>query len=478
MFDSPEELQRLIEEFYPYRHRFETVRHLPEHGRNREDILADLRWLSGVEDEKGHRGQVSGSLYHGDADHYAFLTEAFGMFAHVNVLQRDMYPSATKFEAEIVAMTAAMLHGGSAPGVCGVLTGGGTESLITQMLAYRDQARAERGISEPEVIIPVTAHCALDKAGHYFGVKVIHAPVDDEWRVDLGWVADHIGSNTIALVGSAGNYPYGVIDPIPELGALALDRGIGLHVDGCLGGFILPWAVRLGYDVPDFDFAVPGVTSISADTHKFGYGLKGTSVLLYRSKALRRYQFFAAAEWPGGMYLSPGMAGSRSGGLIASTWAAMVSLGEEGYLAAARAILATADRMRAAVADVEGLRLLGTSPFVVAFAAAPAGPGEPALDIFAVNDRLIDKGWRLNGLQHPAGLHFCITRPNTAPGVVDAFVADLADAVQHARGQAPGTARSGALYGLSGSGPAGVQAAQGLLTAALEAFYDPAPAFP
>jgi sphinganine-1-phosphate aldolase len=470
VFDTPEDLQRLVDEFYPYRNRFETMRQLPATGRPAADVLAELRWMADVEDEKGHRGQVSGSLYHGDPEHYTFLTQAFGMFAHVNVLQRDMYPSATKFEAEIVAMTAAMLHGDLAPDACGVLTGGGTESLTTQLLTYRDAARAERGITAPQVIIPVTAHCALDKAGHYFGVQVLHAPVREDWRVDVDWVAEHITPNTIALVGSAGNYPHGVIDPIGELGALAQRHDLGLHVDGCLGGFILPWARRLGYDVPPFDFAVPGVTSISADTHKFGYGLKGTSVLLYRSKELRRHQYFAAADWPGGMYLSPGMAGSRSGGLIASTWAAMVSLGEAGYLAAARAVLTTADRLRAGVEAVDGLRLIGHSPFVVAFDST-----EPGLDIFIVNDELIERGWRLNGLQSPDGLHFCVTRPNAAPGVADRFVADLAAAVDAARGRQPGSARSGALYGLSGAGPAGVAAARGLLTQALDAFHEPAP---
>jgi glutamate/tyrosine decarboxylase-like PLP-dependent enzyme len=470
VFDDPDAFARLIDEFYPYRDRFTTNRRLPAQGRLPGEVLADLQWMAEREDAQGHRGQVSGSLYHGDPEHYAFLTKAFGLFAHANVLQRDMYPSATKLEAEIVAMTAAMLHGEAAADACGVLTGGGSESLTTQLLTYRDHARATRGVTAPQAIIPVTAHCALDKAGHYFGVEILHAPVDDDWRVDLDWVAEHVSDRTICLVGSAGNYPHGVVDPIAGLGEIALRHRIGLHVDGCLGGFILPWAQRLGYDVPAFDFAVPGVTSISADTHKYGYALKGTSVLLYRDRELRRHQYFAAADWPGGMYISPGMAGSRSGGLIAATWAAMTTLGEAGYLDAARGILTTADTMRAGVATVDGLGLLGDSPFVVAFRSA-----EPDLDIFVVNDELIARGWRLNGLQRPAGLHFCVTRPNAAPGVVERFLDDLAASVGAARGRPVGSARSGALYGLSGAGEAGVQAVSGLLTAALDAFYEPAP---
>jgi glutamate/tyrosine decarboxylase-like PLP-dependent enzyme len=459
----------------------ETLRALPETARDKGDVLAELRWMAEAEDEKGHRGQVSGSLYHGDPEHYRFLVEAFGLFAHANVLQRDMYPSATKFEAEIVAMTASLMsgekadsqiYGGTGGAAVGVLTSGGSESLITQMLTYREAARATKGITAPEVIIPETAHCALGKAGHYFGIKVLLAPVTDDFVVDVDWVADHITANTVALVGSAGNYPHGLIDPIAELGRLALEHQIGLHVDGCLGGLLLPFGERLGYDIPAWDFRVPGVTSISADPHKYGYGLKGTSVLLYASRELRRYQYFTAADWPGGVYISPGMAGSRSGGLIASTWAAMVTMGAEGYQEIAASIFGTAKQLREGIEAIDGLKVIGNPFFNIAFTGT-----EPGLDIYHVNDALAAKGWRLNGLQHPAAVHFCITRPNTAPQVIERFLSDTAEAVAYARTKEPGTAQSGALYGLSGAGPAGVQMAQGLLAQALDAFYEPAPQF-
>jgi sphinganine-1-phosphate aldolase len=471
VFDTPEEIQRLIEEFYPYRERFETVRQLPQAGRGRDDVLAELRWMAGREDEQGYAGRMSGSLYHGDPQHYAFLVEAFGLFAHANVLQRDVYPSATKFEAEIVAMAASMLHGEAADDVCGVLTAGGSESLITQMLTYRDAARAERGVTRPNVIAPVTAHCALEKGAHYFGIELVHAPVGEDFGVDVDWVAEHVTADTIALVGSAGNYPHGLIDDIPALGRIALEHGIGLHIDGCLGGFLLPWGERLGYDVPGFDFRVPGVTSLSVDPHKYGYGLKGTGVLLYARKDLRRYQYFTAPDWPGGMYISPGMAGSRSGGLIASTWAAMVTLGEAGYLDIARQVFSTAARLREAIAAIDGLKVIGRPLFNVAFTT-----DDPAtVDPFHVNDLLISRGWRLNGVQSPPGMHFCVTRPNTEPGVIEQFLADLTEAVAYARRQPAGTARSGALYGLSGAGEQGVTLARTLLAGALDAFYEPAP---
>jgi sphinganine-1-phosphate aldolase len=452
-------------DFYPYRRRFRTYHRLEAEGRDRQGILDELATMAAEEDRIADRGRVSGSIYHGDHDHYRFLTEAFRLFAHANVLQRDMYPSATKLEAEIVAMTAAMLHGKEP--VCGVVTFGGTESLINPMLVYRDRGRAEKGITEPEVIVPVTAHVALDKAAHLLGIKLLKAPLGKDWLVDVGWVREHVTRNTVALVGSAASYPYGLIDPIAALSDIALEHGIGLHVDGCLGGFILPWGERLGYPIPPFDFRIPGVTSMSADTHKYGYSLKGTSVLLYRNPALRKYQYFTNPDWPGGIYFSPGLSGSRSGGVVAAAWAAMVSLGEAGYLEIADHIFKTAAKIRKGVEGIPELEVIGDPTFLVAFRARE-------LDIFHVNDHLIEKGWRLNALQLPPALHFCVTRPNTADGVAEAFVADLREAVEYAKRPARESPKSGALYGLGGT-PAGNEILDTLFSAALDAMYEVAP---
>jgi glutamate/tyrosine decarboxylase-like PLP-dependent enzyme len=465
---SPDSVQRFLDGVYPYRREFETFRRLPPEGRDRADVLGVLEAMAAREDAKGDAGHVSGSLYHGDHEHYHFLTEAYGYFAHANVLQRDMYPSATKLEGEIVAMTAGMLHGEAAPDVCGVLTSGGTESLLTQVYTYREWGAA-RGIERPNIVAPHTIHCAVDKACHYFGVELRKGTLGDDWRADVDWIAAHVDENTVAVNASAGNYPHGLVDPIAELGALALERGTNLHVDGCLGGFILPWGEELGYPVPRFDFRVPGVTSISCDTHKFGYALKGTSVLLYATKELRRHQYFTAAEWPGGTYLSPGMAGSRSGGLIAATWAAMVTLGERGYREIARAIFDTAAQLRSGIESIPGYRIIGEPTFLVAFTS-------DEFDIFHANDHLQAKGWRMNGLQAPRALHFCVTKPNTQPGVVERFLADLAEAADYARRPAREQPKSGALYGLSGAGPEGVRAVHELLAGAIDAFYEPAPA--
>lgn len=452
-------------DFYPYRDRFKTYHRLDAEGRDPGSILKELAIMAGEEDRIGDLGHVSGSIYHGGHEHYAFLTDAFRLFAHSNVLQRDMYPSATKLEAEIVAMTAAMLHGND--GVCGVLTSGGTESLINPMLVYRERGRVEKGITEPEVIIPVTAHVALQKAAHLLGIRLLKAPLRDDWRADVGWIRDHVTSNTVALVGSAPNYAHGMIDPIEELAGIALEHDIGLHVDGCLGGFILPWGEKLGYPIPHFDFRVPGVTSISADTHKYGYALKGTSVLLYRDSNLRHYQYFNYPDWPGGIYLSPGLAGSRSGGLVAATWAAMVSLGEAGYLEIAERIFKTGATIRAGIDAIPELEVFGNPTFLVAFQS-------PELNIYHINDHLIAKGWRLNALQLPPALHFCVTRPNTAPAVAEAFLRDLKEAVDYAKRPARAEPKSGALYGLGGT-PSGNEILETLFAAALDAMYEVAP---
>jgi sphinganine-1-phosphate aldolase len=432
---------RPVSPLHPYAGRFEVHDRMPDEGVPRAQILDELRTMSAEEDRRGDSGRVSGSIYSGDHEHYAFQIEAFGYYAHANVLQRDMYPSATKMEAEIIAMTADMLHGDDDTG--GLVTSGGTESLVTAMLTYREWGRNVKGIARPQIIMPVTAHPAHSKAFHYFDIDVVKAPVTSDFVVDIDFVRDHIGPSTVALIGSAGTYPHGLIDPIPALGELALEHDLGLHVDGCLGGFILPWAEDLGYPVPPFDLRVPGVTSMSADTHKFGFALKGSSVLLFRPKSLRRQQYLVIDGWPGGNYASPSMSGSRSGGLIAATWASLLSFGKNGYRSIAADIFRCAAGIKAAVRSLPELTLIGDSLFNVAFRSE-------VVDIFHVNDALADRGWRMNALQLPPALHFCVTRPNTQPGVMDAFGHDLAEAVEYAKDPPAKLPRTGAMYGAGG----------------------------
>lgn len=430
--------------YYPYAERFGVNERMPEKGRPREEILAELRTIAAEEDAFWQTGKCSGTIYCGDMEHYAFLKEAYGLYAHMNALQRDMCPSATRFEGEIIAMTLDMLHadaarGGSQP--AGAVTSGGTESILTALLIYREQARRERGIDRPEVILPETAHPAFRKGAHLFGLDVVEAPIDPETTlVDTAFVREALTERTAVIVGSACNYGYGTVDPITELSEIALEAGVGLHVDGCLGGFLLPWAEELGYDVPVFDFRLPGVTTISADTHKYGYAPKGTSVLACRDRKLRDYASFTQAHWSGGKYLSPGLAGSRSVGLLAATWASMVSLGREGYLKYARAIFETSFAMQAEVGKHRELRMFGKPTFCFAFTS-------DEFDIYHLNDFMRERGWRFNGLQHPNGLHMCVTRPQTQPGVVEAFASDLAEAVAYARGPHASGPKTGAVYG-------------------------------
>ena len=443
-------LAGIFGDLYPYKNRFEAYSQIPQKGRDPADILGELHTIAAEEDKFWETGLISGSMYHGGKEHYAFLNQAFSLFSYVNLLQRDICPSGTKFESEIIAMVAKLLHGEAVKEynpqdeVCGTVTSGGTESIYNGVYIHREWGREEKGIQEPEMVVPVTIHPAFHKAAHYLGIKMISVPVNENFEADVEAMRAKITPNTIALAGSAGNYPYGVIDPLERLSDLALEHKIGLHVDGCLGGFILPWIEKLGYDIPPFDFRLPGVTTMSCDTHKYGYALKGTSTVLARNRKLLRYQFFSIEDFPGGLYCSPTVQGSRSGGLSAATWAAMVLLGEEGYLKAARLIMDTADKIRLGIAGIPEIKIAGKSTFVI-------GMVSDVVDMYHVNDYLISKGWRMNGCQNPPGFHFCVTLHNTLPGVAEAFIRDLRDGVAYAKNPPQPFPKSGALYGLASS---------------------------
>ena len=425
---------------FPYADRFALHQTLPEDGTAKEVVLEELAAMSAAENPTWEGGQCSGTMYCGDHDHYDYLNEAFSHFSYVNSLQRDMCPSATKFEAEVIAMTLDLLGAAALTETipAGLVTSGGSGSIAHAVLAYREH-RPTAG--RPNMIKPETAHPAFSKAGHLFGVEMRIAPVDPVTTlVDVDWVADHVDENTVALIGSACNYGYGTVDPITELGALALERGVGLHVDGCLGGFILPFGRELGYDIAPFDFTVPGVTSISADTHKYGYALKGTSVLCFADKALRNDQYFYLTDWSGGKYCSPGMDGSRSAGLLAATWAAMVHLGRSGYRRYAEQIFSTSATMQAAVRSHDSLRIMGQPSFLFSFTS-------DEYDVYLVNDFLRTRGWRMNGQQYPNAIHMAVTRPQTQPGVAEKWAIDLGDAVAFALAHRDEAAKSGAIYG-------------------------------
>ncbi len=430
----------------PYRGKVASYARLPETGLDRDEVLREIEQLAVLEEARWRDGLVSGAVYHGDQDHIGFLDRAYALHSQSNPLHSDLWPSATKFEAEIVSMTAHMLGAGEVPSVCGTVTSGGTESILLAMKAYRDRAKAGRRVKRPEIVAPTTAHAAFDKAAEYFGMRTVRVPVGPDQRADLAGTERAITSKTVALVGSAPTFPHGVVDPIDRLSELARRRGLGFHTDACLGGFVLPWAEELGYSVPGFDFRLPGVTSMSADTHKFGFASKGTSVVLYRTPELRAFQYFTATDWPGGLYFSPTLAGSRPGGLSAACWAAMVATGEQGYLDATRRILQTAATIRLGIESIPELRVLGDPLWVIAFASK-------TVDVYRVMDRMAERGWNLNGLQHPAAVHICVTLRHTRPGIAERFVADLGEAVGHVRTNPPAKGGIAPVYGTAARMP-------------------------
>jgi sphinganine-1-phosphate aldolase len=437
----------------PYREELPSWDRLPEQGRDREEILGQMRELQARESTRWREGFVSGAVYHGDAEHNEFLEQAYAIHSQTNPLHADLWPSLAKYEAEIVAMTADMLgarEAGPGADVCGTVSSGGTESILLAMKTYRDRARAEQGNDKPNIVAPETAHAAFDKAAQYFGIELRKIPVAADYRADVKAMKKAVDRHTVCLVGSAPTFPHGVIDPIPELAAIAFANKIGFHTDACLGGFVLPWARELGYPVPDFDFRVQGVTSISADTHKYGYAAKGTSVLLYRDKQLRKHQWFAVTNWPGGLYCSPTLAGSRPGGLSAACWAAMQSIGRQGYLDATKQILEAATAIREGIAAMPELQVLGDPLWVISFAAADP----KALDIYRIGDAMTKRRWNLNGLHRPSCVHIAVTLRHAQPGVVERFLADLRESIVEVRESPAEHGGMAPVYGLAASLPA------------------------
>lgn len=396
--------------------------------------------------------RVSGTVYMAGAAHQVLLSEVYKRFTLTNPLHADVFPSVRKMEAEVVAMTASLLGGGPAGdcNVCGSMTSGGTESILTAVKAMRDAMAARRKITEPEMVVGVSAHPAFIKAAEYFKIRLVRVNVDSEYRVTGAAVARAIGRNTILVVASAPGFPHGVMDRVQDIAKVCHRRAVPLHVDCCLGGFVLPFARELGYPIPAFDFSVPGVTSMSADTHKFGQAHKGTSVVLFRDPSIRRFQYTSVTDWTGGLYISPGFAGSRSGALIATAWAALVHLGREGFLEATAALMNNAARFIEGVGNIKCLEVIGKPDMcVVAFRST-----RKDVDIYRVNDLMAARGWSLNALQRPASLHICFT-PAHGAGVVDELLRDLEECVagvlSHPEGV--GGESMAPLYGMAGVVP-------------------------
>ncbi|MHA1144222.1 MAG: pyridoxal phosphate-dependent decarboxylase family protein [Candidatus Helarchaeota archaeon] len=413
---------------------------LPKKGKPEEELFDEME-KARKNDLKWREARNWSLVYTGGPKHDEIIKKALTMFFSENALSGMAFPSLKKFEIEVVAMTADLLGGDRR--VVGTLTSGGTESILMAMKTYRDWAREKHPeIKKPEIILPMTIHPSFGKGAHYFDIKPVYTPIDPETlQADVNAILDAVNEKTIAIAGSAVCYPYGVVDPIPEMAAIAEERGIGCHVDACLGGFFLPFIRKLGYPVPEFDFKIRGVTSISADVHKYGYGAKGASVILYRKEKWRLYQYHAYCDWVGGLYASPAMLGTRPGGAVAAAWAAMMSLGEEGYLERAKIIMETAEKIINGINSIPELIVKGKPTMgVLAFESEK-------INIYSVGDEMEKLGWHLDYLQKPPCLHLIIN-PHHVP-VADKFIEDLQRAVMRVREKPTETIEgTGAMYGM------------------------------
>ena len=369
----------------------------------------DVRWRD---------GRAFTLAYYAGPEVSAVADEAHRRFSTDNALNTDAFPSLRTIQAEVVAIVGDWLQAG--PDGAGFMTSGGTESILMAVKAARERGRAERGITRPNVVLPTSAHAAFEKGCYYFGLESRRVAVRDDWRADADAMADAIDDDTVLVVGSAPQYPQGVVDPIADIAALAAERDINCHVDACMGGVTLTYLARLGYDITPWNFTVPGVTSISVDLHKFGYTAKGASVIMHRSKRLRAYQTFVTDNWLGGMYGSSGVLGTKGGGPMAAAWAVMHHLGDEGYLRLAADARRATEQIVAAVRSMPEL-VLRAEPDAMLLSFGAADP--TALDVFAVADALWRRGWYVDRQGPPPSLHLTVNAVHADK--VDAFLADL-----------------------------------------------------
>jgi sphinganine-1-phosphate aldolase len=395
---------------------------LPETGLSKDEVLARLDALR-TDDKDWRSGRCFGLVFHAGDDVEEIAREASVRFLSENGLNPLAFPSIGRMQQDVVDIAAELFHGGDE--AAGFMTSGGTESILLAVKAARNRGRSDRDVTSPNMVIAESAHAAFHKASEYFGVAVRKVPVRHDWRADVTAMATAVDDDTVLIVGSAPQYPQGVIDPIPELASLAAGRGINCHVDACMGGFVLPFAERLGRPVPAWDFRVDGVTSISADVHKLGYAPKGASVLVHRNEELRRHQIFVFDDWLGGFYASSGIAGSKPAGPIAAAWAVLHYLGESGYLRLTEVTLAATERLVDGVRGIRGLTVLG-EPESQCVAISALDPD--ALDMFRVMDALGARGWHADRQKPPDSVHLTVSAGTAA--VVDDFVADLSACVQ------------------------------------------------
>jgi len=408
------------------------MRQLPERGSSLEQVMQKLLALE-VNDADYHNARTWAYIYNAGPEVDELLGAAASHVLLENALNPFVFPSLREMQRDVVSVVNGLLHGGEDSS--GAMTSGGTESIFMAVQTARDWMRAERGIWKGRIVVPRTAHPAFAKAAHYLDVDLVQLPLGDDLRTHAGELETMLTDDTVLAVGSAPTLPYGMIDPIPEMAAIASRAGVPFHVDACLGGLLLPFVERLGYELAPWDFRVPGVTSISADVHKYGYGVKGASVILHRPKANLRYQVFQYDDWPGGMYGTQAFLGTKPAAPIGAAWAVMQYLGWEGYLRLARETMDATERLIAGIETIEGLHVLGKPDMSV------LAVGSGRHDIYAVGDVLLERGWHFDRMSEPAALHF-MASPRHAL-VIDEFLADLRYAVEHHEGSSERTSGYG-----------------------------------
>lgn len=446
---------------------------LPPSGWSSEEVITAATKVLSMGKYDWKNGRISGGAFSGDNDEYSnMLTEVYRLYALSNPLHSDIFPGVRKMEAEVVRMTLDLFHGDA--DACGCMTTGGSESLLLAVKTARDWGREVKGITQPEMVLCHTAHGGFIKAGSMLGVKLRKVRMDPvTCKVDLRAMRRAITSNTVLLVASAPEFPHGIIDDVEAIGALGEARNIPVHVDCCMGGFLLPFMEAAGYSVPPFDFRVAGVSSISADTHKYGQAPKGSSVLMYRNRDYSHHQYFVTPNWPGGIYATHTVPGSRAGGLAAVCWASLMYHGFQGYTKATKGIIATARKLKQRLREVPGVKVFGDPlTSIVAFHTTE-------VDILSVGDVLATRGWHLNFLQYPPGLHICLTSLQTTDSFVDGFVRDLTEAIVVVRTNPEDYKGVGKVYGTAASIPDKSlvgEAAKVFLQCYYDSLPDPAPA--
>jgi len=417
------------------------ITQLPQAGMSNENIIEKIKEYMDLGPYNWKDGKCSGAVYHGGNLLTELFVKVYELTVWANPLHMNVFPGVCKMEAEVVRISANLFHGDE--NTCGTVTSGGTESLLLAVKVYRDWARDAKGILNPEILVPTTAHAAFDKACQFLDIRIVKVPINSKTcTVDLKKMRRLITKNTCMLVGSAPGYPHGCMDDIQGIAELGQRYDVPVHVDACLGGFLICFLEKAGYRLSPFDFRLEGVTSISADTHKYGNSPKGSSVLLFKNLEFKHYQYFVETNWPGGIYASPSLAGSRAGALVAGCWATLLSFGTDGYVDSTRKIIETTKYILEGTKNIPGVFVMGNPEVsIVAWASKD-------FDIYRLLAAMTEKGWQVNALQFPPSIHFCVAHCQTQEGIKEKFVMDFKSSVNSimASPEEP-TADTAAIYG-------------------------------